>query len=314
MIYYFAYGSDMDANRMEKCCPDSKRINIGFIPDHRIDFTLMSKNKEGGIADVIESKGDVVWGVIYSVSMGDITMLDTYHKFGDIFMRRVIKCREFSYPIDFDKESDDNKEIDLDALLNDPLNYKDTDVVVYSVINKSPATIHPSIKYLHSLQESAEENLFPLKYQQILNDFGAELRKELNSKALDFFLSVVDQVRREDFTVKVIETYEFGGAGLVITGSEERKSQLNKRYPDDVVVLTKHWKELSWIVFQFYNNESTSWLFNHINKRIYFQTFGKALLDYQKNHLNDEDHVGICLAGVTQAYSLLTEGGELFVN
>ncbi len=101
---------------------------------------------------------------------------------------------------------------------------------------------------------------------------------------------------------------------LMAHGSKERKRRLNERYPDDVVVLTKYWEALSWIVLQFYENESTSWLFNYLNKRKYFQDFGKALLAYQKNHPNDTDHIGICQAGITQAYSILTEGGDLHVK
>ena len=314
MIYYFAYGADMNQDRMENICSDAKNKSIGFIPDHRIDFTLMSKNQEGGIADIIESKGDVVWGVIYSVSMADITMLDKYHEYGDRYIRKVIPCREFDLPEEFDIFSEENLDIDIEDLLKDPSFYKDIDVVVYSVINKSPKTIQPSIKYLQELQEPAEENNFPIAYQRILNDFGTELRKELNSKALDYFLSVAEQVKSEDFVAKVLETQEFGGAGLVITGSEERKRQLNENYPDDVVVLTKYRKELSWIVLEFYNHESTAWLFNHLNKRIYFPEFGKALLEYQRANPNDTNHIGICMAGVSYAYSLLTEGGELFVQ
>jgi hypothetical protein len=314
MIYYFAYGPDIDEERMKLSCSDSVKKNIGFIPDHRIDFTLMSKKNEGGIIDVIESPGDVVWGVIYSVTMSDISSLDHYHEYGDRFIRKLIKCREFHFPEKFDIFSEENMDGEVEDLYNDPANYTDTDVVVYTVINKSPNTINPSIRYLHQLQEAAEENLFPISYQHILNNFGAVVRKQLNSKALDFFLSIADQITHDDFKEKVKDTYEFAGAGLIITGSKERKRRLNERYPDDVVVLTKYWEALSWIVLQFYENESTSWLFNYLNKRKYFQDFGKALLAYQKNHPNDTDHIGICQAGITQAYSLLTEGGDLYVQ
>lgn len=62
MIYYFAYGTDLNGRRMDVCCPDAKRIGIGCITDYRIDFTLGSKNKKGGIEDIKESKGDIVWG------------------------------------------------------------------------------------------------------------------------------------------------------------------------------------------------------------------------------------------------------------
>ncbi len=65
-------------------------------------------------------------------------------------------------PEEFDIFSEENLDIDIENLLKDPSFYKDIDVVVYSVINKSPKTIQPSIKYLQELQEPAEENNFPI--------------------------------------------------------------------------------------------------------------------------------------------------------
>ena len=314
MIYYFAYGTDLNGRRMDVCCPDAKRIGIGCITDYRIDFTLGSKNKKGGIEDIKESKGDIVWGVIYNVSTSDIATLDHLHGYPDSYNRKRIHCRKFHFPQDFDRLSEDHTDIEQEAVYNNPLNYTDIDVIVYSATNKSSKTIRPSIYYLQTLQEAAEDNHFPMSYQRILNDFGTEIRKELNSKALDFILSVFEQVQREDFKEIVKDIDEFGGAQLVITGSKERKKQLNQRYPSDLVVLTNYWKELSWVVLQIYNDASTNWQFNNMNKYIYFKEFGEALLEYQKNHPNDPSHVGICQAGITRAYAMLTEGGELFVD
>jgi hypothetical protein len=117
-----------------------------------------------------------------------------------------------------------------------------------------------------------------------------------------------------NFAKKIEKTQEFGGADLVITGSEERKKQLNENYPFDLVVLTPYWKELSWVVSHIYNSESTKWLFNSFNKYIYFKEFGEAAIEYQNNNPNDIDHIGICRAGIAKAFSLLTEGGILFVD
>ena len=125
-----------------------------------------------------------------------------------------------------------------------------------------------------------------------------------------------DTITRDDFNKIIENTSEFciGGADLVITGSVDRKNQLNKNYELDLVVLTPYWKELSWIVSTIYKSEYTKWLFNVSNKYIYFKEFGESILEYQKINPNNEDHIGICKAGIAKAYYLLTEGGLLYVE
>ena len=95
-----------------------------------------------------------------------------------------------------------------------------------------------------------------MEYQEKLNEFGAGLRIQLNSKALDLFLEISDLIAMSNFNEKTKNTEAFGGAGLVITGSIERKNHLNENYPLDLVVLTPFWKELSWVVSHIYNSES----------------------------------------------------------
>jgi hypothetical protein len=314
MVYYFAYGSNMDKDQMKDRCPDSKEVGIGIIPNYRIDFTRKSISRNCGVADIVKSEDGPVWGVIYEVSEEDFKKLDKHEGYPNCYTKNIIKCYQFVDPNPWGFISELSVQDYYEDLYENPFNFKEIDVIVYEVKNKSLTTIQPSIEYLHLLQSAAEENNFPMKYQEKLNEFGSELRKKMNSQALDLFLEISDEISKSNFAQNIASTQEFGGADLVITGSVERKKQLNENYPLDLVVLTPFWKELSWVVTNIFFSESTKWLFNSYNKYIYFKEFGEAAIEYQSKNPDDKDHVGICRAGITRAYSLLTEGGILFVD
>jgi hypothetical protein len=314
MAYYFAYGSNMDKYQIEDRCPNRIEIGKGLIPNKKIDFTRKSINRNCGVADIVDSQGDVVWGIIYDITDGDFISLDRVEGYPNYYTKKIVKCYQFVDPNPWGFIPDVPLQEYYEELYENPFNFKEIDTVVYEVIDKSASTIQPSIEYLHLLQGAADENFFPMDYQEKLNAFGAELRIQLNSQALDLFLEISDLIATPNFNEKIEDTQEFGGADLVITGSLERKQQLNENYPLDLVVLTPFWKELSWVVTHIYYSESTKWLFNSFNKYIYFKEFGEAAIEYQSKNPNDKDHIGICRAGIAKAYSLLTEGGILFVD
>ncbi len=314
MAYYFAYGSNMDKYQIEERCPKILDIGKGLIPNKKIDFTRKSINRNCGVADIVDSQGDVVWGIIYDITDEDFIFLDRFEGYPKNYTKKIIKCYQFVNPNPWGFIPEIPLQEYYEELYKNPFNFKEIDAVVYEVIDKSATTIQPSIEYLHLLQGAAEENFFPIEYQEKLNAFGAELRIQLNSQALDLFLEISDLIAMPNFNEKIKNTQEFGGADLVITGSLERKQQLNENYPLDLVVLTPFWKELSWVVSHIYNSDSTKWLFNSFNKYIYFKEFGEAAIEYQNKNPNDTDHIGICRVGIAKAYSLLTEGGILSVE
>jgi len=304
----------MDNHQIEERCPNVKHVGIGLILNYRIDFTRKSIKRNCGVADIVQCQGEIVWGIIYDITDEDFISLDKFEGYPKYYSKKIIKCYQFVEPPPSEVTHENSLEEYYEGFYKNPFNFKEIDAVVYEVIDKSTTTIQPSIEYLHLLQEAAEENLFPMYYQKKLNAFGAELRIQLNSKALDLFLEISDLIVMSNFNEKTKNSEEFGGAGLVITGSIERKNQLNENYPSDLVVFTPFWKELSWVVSHIYNSESTKWLFNSFNKYIYFKELGEAAIEYQNKNPNDKDHIGICKAGITKAYSLLTEGGILFVD
>ncbi len=134
MIYYFAYGSNLDARQMLRRCPHSKVNRAGWLQDYRLAFTRYSGNWKGGVADVVRDPGKQVWGQIYLLSQADLARFDTCEGYPKIYDR-------FRSPI----ETNDGRV---------------EDVWVYKVVDKQPF-VPPSADYLKIIQDAAKDLGFP---------------------------------------------------------------------------------------------------------------------------------------------------------
>ncbi|KAF5584830.1 AIG2 family [Fusarium subglutinans] len=68
--YYFAYGSNLHLQQMKRRCPGSKFIGSGKLADHRWQIN------ERGYANVTESQGHWVEGLVYEINPRDEARLD----------------------------------------------------------------------------------------------------------------------------------------------------------------------------------------------------------------------------------------------
>lgn len=75
-MLHFAYGSNLDWAQMRGRCPSARFIAVARLDDHRFAITRYSKKRRCGVADVVTSAGQVVWGVVYSVGEEDVPTLD----------------------------------------------------------------------------------------------------------------------------------------------------------------------------------------------------------------------------------------------
>ena len=66
MIYYFAYGSNMNCERMLGRVGEFTIVGRGVLKDYYLAFNKIAKGKVGeGYANVMNSPGDLVEGVVY---------------------------------------------------------------------------------------------------------------------------------------------------------------------------------------------------------------------------------------------------------
>ncbi|MBN1294614.1 MAG: gamma-glutamylcyclotransferase [Candidatus Latescibacteria bacterium] len=76
-VLYFAYGSNMLITRLRSRISSAKLIDIGFLNGYKVLFNKCSKDGSGK-ANLIESPGDVTWGVIYEIDEQDTNKLDIF--------------------------------------------------------------------------------------------------------------------------------------------------------------------------------------------------------------------------------------------
>jgi hypothetical protein len=80
-MMYFAYGSNLDPERMRQNAPDHQLIGLAALRDHRLLFPRHNEKWGGGTASLGHAHGETVWGVLYEVSDNDLEVLDRQEGF-----------------------------------------------------------------------------------------------------------------------------------------------------------------------------------------------------------------------------------------
>lgn len=74
-IPYFAYGSNMDTERLRSRVPSATVIGPAKLRDKLMVFNKRSTDGSGK-ANLVNSRGDLVWGVLYEVDLTELNKLD----------------------------------------------------------------------------------------------------------------------------------------------------------------------------------------------------------------------------------------------
>ena len=75
-MLYFAYGSNLNWEKMKKIAPSLIFYGKAKLENYRLDFTRESKNWDCGVADIVKDVTKDVWGVIYQFNKKDLKKLD----------------------------------------------------------------------------------------------------------------------------------------------------------------------------------------------------------------------------------------------
>lgn len=140
---YFAYGSNMNQEQMKSRCPDSKLIGLTFLSDYKIAFTIFSKIRNCGCADIIKSSGDKVWGLLYEISESDLANLDKAEGHPKHYKRFQVEV------------SNKNGEV--------------CTAESYEVVTKKGDFLKPSKHYIGLMIDAASRFGFPNDYQGLLS-------------------------------------------------------------------------------------------------------------------------------------------------
>ena len=76
MLNYFAFGSNMSAQRMDERLGWSPSRSGAILNDY--EMIINKHSNDGGKANIMSSPGNIVEGILYSVNEEDLLILDKY--------------------------------------------------------------------------------------------------------------------------------------------------------------------------------------------------------------------------------------------
>ena len=100
MIKYFAYGSNMSVTRMIKRGVTPLSITPGILDNYVLKFNKKSSKGDWSFANIEESEGDSVEGIIFGLSEVDIKKLDKFEGAPVHYRREKINVISFDNKIE----------------------------------------------------------------------------------------------------------------------------------------------------------------------------------------------------------------------
>jgi gamma-glutamylcyclotransferase (GGCT)/AIG2-like uncharacterized protein YtfP len=77
-VRYFAYGSNMDWQQMQRRCPSARFVCVARLANYQFAIGRHSRLRHCGTATITAQYGSEVWGIVYDVSDEDLLALDGF--------------------------------------------------------------------------------------------------------------------------------------------------------------------------------------------------------------------------------------------
>jgi gamma-glutamylcyclotransferase len=75
---FFFYGDNLNPTQLKRRAPEHKFLFKAYLPDHTIGFPRFSSQWRCGLASVIPSQGERVWGAVFELTDEDVKILDQF--------------------------------------------------------------------------------------------------------------------------------------------------------------------------------------------------------------------------------------------
>jgi gamma-glutamylcyclotransferase len=75
-VKYFIYSETLHPNQLKERAPEATFLYRAYVPDHTLAFPRWSSQWRGGLASIVPSLGDRVWGVVFEITQEDLKILD----------------------------------------------------------------------------------------------------------------------------------------------------------------------------------------------------------------------------------------------
>jgi gamma-glutamylcyclotransferase (GGCT)/AIG2-like uncharacterized protein YtfP len=95
-MLYFAYGSNMHPEQMQKRCPGCSFVAAARLRDHRLAFSRpWAAWDGGGVADIQPAPGSIVEGVVWGITEAHRDVLDKYEQHPTAYTRKDVVVEAF---------------------------------------------------------------------------------------------------------------------------------------------------------------------------------------------------------------------------
>jgi len=78
MLRYFAYGANIDPERMASRVPEAVVVGPGHVERFGVEFTIRDREWGGGVLNAREDPDSVLWGLLYEGPEEAFAVLDTF--------------------------------------------------------------------------------------------------------------------------------------------------------------------------------------------------------------------------------------------
>lgn len=75
---FFFYADNLNPLQLKRRAPEHQFLFKAYLPDHTIGFPRFSSQWRCGLASVLPSQGERVWGVVFDVTEEDVKLLDQF--------------------------------------------------------------------------------------------------------------------------------------------------------------------------------------------------------------------------------------------
>jgi len=156
---YFAYGSNMDSQRMKEREVKYSKRELAIMIGHELFFNKQaSRNPNEGYANLIPKEGTATEGILYEINDEDIVKLDKFEGYPNHYIKKTIKVKL--------------------------KNGNEVDALVYlAQSDKTKNGLKPCKEYLNHLKQG--EDLLSEKYSNLLESFDtleASNQSKVNNK------------------------------------------------------------------------------------------------------------------------------------
>ncbi|HXC67432.1 MAG TPA: gamma-glutamylcyclotransferase family protein [Nitrospiraceae bacterium] len=75
---FFLYGDNLNPTQLKRRAPEHRFLMLAALPEHTIKFCRWSSQWRCGLASVIPSPGEQVWGAVFEVTDEDLKLMDLF--------------------------------------------------------------------------------------------------------------------------------------------------------------------------------------------------------------------------------------------